>query len=370
MSGAKAVSDSSQNFSQSGIPLNGHKRDHFNQETPPSVAQPSQAMPGVVNNIQPNVSQIQSSQTGPANSLHSHNNQAGLRPPTGSINHSNSVQHNGMWPNHPISTPPNSNNVQSPSLGISGHQSNVTSPTNTNQIHLNNKYSPSPLQNPNPQMVSPQANLLPPSTGHSYMAGKSMEVPSRPAHPSNQTNMVPQPNMNVPRPTNSSIRQRYPNMMPPPMSSTQQPTMQAHLPPLSTTTGPQQNFGQIPPSVYPPTSSPPSSTQLTTPPGFPPAPSANQTVSGRPNNSMPPSMLATSSISQRIGGLSLSQGGEAIDLLQNRHILPARGTKIPSPKPKLQAELWNSYNCSSDIFRCTLTKVLSANDYSFSYIRM
>ena len=309
-----------------------------------------------MNNLQSSVSQTHDPHTVPANnSLYGQNNQIGSRPPTASLNHSNSVQQNGIWPNHPNSTTPNSLNMQRPSFGISGHQ--ATSPTNTNQTYLNNINTPV-LQNQNPRSLAPKGNLPPPTTGPSYMAGNSMEATNRQINPTSQTHMPPQHNMNLPSPANSSIRQRYPNMMPPPMSSNQQPTMQAHAPPLSSTNAPQQAFGQMQTSGYPPTSTLPSSTQpMSTPPGFPPAPSANQTIGGRPNQSMPPSMLATSSISQRIGGLSLSQGGEAIDLLQNRHILPGRGTKIPSPKPKLQAELWNSYNCSSDIFRCTLTKV-------------
>ena len=46
---------------------------------------------------------------------------------------------------------------------------------------------------------------------------------------------------------------------------------------------------------------------------------------------------------------------EPVDLLQNRHILPAKA--IVPPKVKLQTELWNNMNCSPDIFRSTLTKV-------------
>ena len=46
---------------------------------------------------------------------------------------------------------------------------------------------------------------------------------------------------------------------------------------------------------------------------------------------------------------------EPVDLLHNRHILPAKA--VPAPKPKLHAELWNSVNCSPDIFRSTLTKI-------------
>ena len=46
---------------------------------------------------------------------------------------------------------------------------------------------------------------------------------------------------------------------------------------------------------------------------------------------------------------------EAVDLLQNRHILPPKA--INPPKPRLQATLWNDVNCSPEIFRCTLTKI-------------
>jgi len=42
-------------------------------------------------------------------------------------------------------------------------------------------------------------------------------------------------------------------------------------------------------------------------------------------------------------------------LLQNRHILPSE--EVTPPKPRLQAEQWNNANCSSEIFRSTLTKI-------------
>ena len=326
---------------------------------PPSVTQQSQVIPGTMNSNQPSVSQPHVSHAGPANnSLYNQNNQMGMRPSAQSLQSTNSVQQNGVWQNHPTSIQPNSLNMQRPPAGISGQHSTVTSPMNTNEHTTNHPNASSHLQNLTPHTITPQANVRPSSTGPSFMAGSSISPPSMPTNPNTQTNILaPTNNMHVPKQISSSIRQRYPNMMPPPMSSNQQPTMQTNLPPMSTIS-PHQTFGQSPPKGYPPTSSVPGSTQaLSTPPGFPPAPTSNQTIGGRPNNSMPPSMLATSSISQRIGGLSLSQGGEAIDLLQNRHILPPRGTKIPVPKPKLQAELWNSYNCASDIFRSTLTKV-------------
>merc|ERR1719210_3080084 len=94
-------------------------------------------------------------------------------------------------------------------------------------------------------------------------------------------------------------------------------------------------------------------------------------MNGQPTTSMsqgqPPApnrfgQADVSNLSGRLGGLSVTQTGfqkmwgqESIDLLQNRHILPPKPTK--PPKPRLQAELWNDYNCSSDIFRSTLTKI-------------
>jgi len=48
-------------------------------------------------------------------------------------------------------------------------------------------------------------------------------------------------------------------------------------------------------------------------------------------------------------------GQESLDLLQNRHILPSE--EVTPPKPRLQAEQWNNANCSSEIFRSTLTKI-------------
>merc|ERR1719510_1804910 len=126
--------------------------------------------------------------------------------------------------------------------------------------------------------------------------------------------------------------------------------------PSSTPSSTNHTYGQGPTTAGYPAASTQSSLQQP-PAGFPPIPTSNSSIGGRPNHNMQPPVAATSSISQRIGGLSLSQGGDAIDLLQNRHILPTRGTKVPVPKPRLQAELWNTYNCSADIFRSTLTKI-------------
>jgi len=70
----------------------------------------------------------------------------------------------------------------------------------------------------------------------------------------------------------------------------------------------------------------------------------------------------TSGLASQLGGLSVTQtgfskmwGGETLDLLQNRHILPP-GEIVP-PSPRLQADQWNSVNCNKEIFRSTLTRI-------------
>jgi protein transport protein SEC24 len=50
-----------------------------------------------------------------------------------------------------------------------------------------------------------------------------------------------------------------------------------------------------------------------------------------------------------LAGFQKMWGMETVDLLSNRHILPPE--EILPPRPKLQAEAWNSINCSTDIFR-------------------
>merc|ERR1719273_2983157 len=87
---------------------------------------------------------------------------------------------------------------------------------------------------------------------------------------------------------------------------------------------------------YPPTSTPVS------------APSSDNFYQQQPQNNV-------QNIASRLGNFSLNQGMEPVDLLQNRHILPSK--VIEPPKVRLQTELWNSMNCSPDIFRSTLTKI-------------
>merc|ERR1719339_685751 len=135
---------------------------------------------------------------------------------------------------------------------------------------------------------------------------------------------------------------------PPPMGGGP-PPMGGGPPPMSNGPPPMSNgpppMGNGPPPMN--SSGPPSA------PGMPPMPPRPQP--GRFG-------ADTASLSNQLGGLSVTQNGfqkmwgqESLDLLQNRHILPSE--EVTPPKPRLQAEQWNNANCSSEIFRSTLTKI-------------
>ncbi|XP_069684298.1 protein transport protein Sec24A isoform X2 [Periplaneta americana] len=71
-------------------------------------------------------------------------------------------------------------------------------------------------------------------------------------------------------------------------------------------------------------------------------------------------------LAPQMSGLSVTQMGfnklwglENVDLLQNRNVLPPE--KVEAPKVRLHQEFLDSVNCSSEIFRCTLTKIPETN---------
>ena len=364
----KPLNQTSQSFNQQNPPTNGHSGGNmYPSAMPPSstmaVVQQPQVVPSNLQSYPLNGSHTQLTRHPMSVSTTTNNiiNPLGMRPNVPYS--SNSTQQNGAWSSQPGVTSTNPSHL-SGSLNVDSGQPSSQQAISSNSLAANQNHisnvgnSLSQLQNLNAQNTQqPQINTRPPTMGPPFMSVGQVNAGPRPLNPNTQTNILPpQGGMQAQRQGNSSMRQRYPNMMPPPISSNQ-PTMQPNLPASNTNSSVQQTFGYSSPHGYPPTSSAPSSIHQSTPAGFPPQPVSNQSISGRPNQGMPPPMPATSSISQRIGGLSLSHGADAIDLLQNRHILPSRGTKVPVPKPRLQAELWNSYNCSGDIFRSTLTKV-------------
>ena len=360
----------SQGLIQPTSPVNGHPRGHFNNHQMQSTQQMEQyrnsgQMPTNTNQNFVSTSQA-SRETLPvgttANTVSNVSNVAQNAP------HSNppiSTQQNGGW-----SAPPSNLQYGNPPIpGISSANSapqtwqptvatnslpppnNINSNTSTTQSSSFNQNA-----NVNQQMqIGMQAKHI----GPTPIPMVQQNAATRPLNPTAQNVVPPASNISTSRPPVSSIRQRYPNMMPPPINSTQPPAIQ---PTLQSNTNPsvQPNYGLGTAQRFPTSTATPHG-HPTSAPGFPPPHTSNQAIGGRPSNILPPPGTATSSIAQRIGGLSLSQGGDAIDLLQNRHILPTRGTKVPVPKPRLQAELWNTYNCSTDIFRSTLTRVRSSN---------
>lgn len=58
-------------------------------------------------------------------------------------------------------------------------------------------------------------------------------------------------------------------------------------------------------------------------------------------------------------GFNRMWGNENIDLMQHRQILPP--TKVLPPAVKLNHQFHEATNCSTDIFRCTLTKIPESN---------
>lgn len=58
-------------------------------------------------------------------------------------------------------------------------------------------------------------------------------------------------------------------------------------------------------------------------------------------------------------GFNRMWGNETVDLMQHRHILPP--TKVLPPPIKLNHQFHEATNCSTDIFRCTLTKIPESN---------
>ncbi|CAD1468183.1 unnamed protein product, partial [Heterotrigona itama] len=74
----------------------------------------------------------------------------------------------------------------------------------------------------------------------------------------------------------------------------------------------------------------------------------------------------TNHLNDRMNMLSVGQlgynklwGTESIDLLQCRNVLPTE--RVEPPKIKLHQDFLDSVNCSSEIFRCTLTKIPESN---------
>ncbi|XP_066471311.1 protein transport protein Sec24A isoform X2 [Tiliqua scincoides] len=94
--------------------------------------------------------------------------------------------------------------------------------------------------------------------------------------------------------------------------------------------------------------------QNTSPPGAPRMQSSGLQYQGGPQQ-FPPPALGMNPLAASLGGLSLQpEGLRSINLLQDRNILPA--VPLQPPAPNLHEDI-QKLNCSSELFRCTLTNI-------------
>merc|ERR1719209_1241930 len=197
--------------------------------------------------------------------------------------------------------------------------------------------APPPMVGPGSSTLAPPPMMAPPA--------KSFNGPQTPGYGAPPGSHGRPPLNNGPPPMSNG----------PPSMSNGPPPMGNGPPPMSNGPPPKSN-GPPPMGNGPPMSNgpPPINSGMPPTPGMPPMPPRPQ-PGGRFG-------ADTASLSNQLGGLSVTQNGfqkmwgqESLDLLQNRHILPSE--EVTPPKPRLQAEQWNNANCSSEIFRSTLTKI-------------
>ncbi|PIO34750.1 hypothetical protein AB205_0170330, partial [Aquarana catesbeiana] len=128
-------------------------------------------------------------------------------------------------------------------------------------------------------------------------------------------------------------------------------------------------MGMVHPAQPPPLPQNPKITRNaypTLPPGyqnaFPPGGPTLTTATQRyptPPQPMPQPNMGMNNLASSVGGLSLHQAQQldelrAVNLLQERNILPP--VPVKAPTPCLQEDI-QKLNCSPELFRCTLTNI-------------
>jgi protein transport protein SEC24 len=239
----------------------------------------------------------------------------------------------------------NNNNNNNPGMPLSASMKNLS----MNQAPVSNVATP-----PMPQSKSDQ-NFLNNNNGNSHgiisnptMPPKTNTMAKRPLYPAQQPQMQQQ---SMQQPMSQINQQPMPQMNQQPMSQmNQQPMPQMNQQPMPQINQQQpQGFNSFPGNQQPM-----SQPQMQQPRGnlqyqnFPAQPQP------QPQQQQYPS---PGSIVQQ--GFSKMWGNDTIDLMQNRHILPP--TKVLPPTVKLNHQFHEATNCSTDIFRCTLTKIPESN---------
>ncbi|CRL08520.1 CLUMA_CG021275, isoform A [Clunio marinus] len=259
---------------------------------------------------------------------------------------------------------------QQPQQPISPPSSQLssTSMNNNNNIdELKSGFVPSPLPNSGSIMTTPnqqqQQQILSSSMknlsiNQGYGQAGNFQTPKMPSSKSEQNFLNNNNN-------NNNINSNAPGMISNPMINS--PIMPP-IPSKSNTINkrPMYPTQQPLPNVQPQQMSNPQTQQFQTQPQhqFPAQPQQQQQQQ-QPRSNLQYQNFQQQQQQQQFPGGIVNQGfnrmwgNESVDLMQHRHILPT--TKVLPPPIKLNHQFHEATNCSSDIFRCTLTKIPESN---------
>lgn len=253
----------------------------------------------------------------------------------------------------------------------------MTNNLNNNGTDSNTKFAPNPMNassplppHPGQGPMAPQQQLSSSMRNLSLNPGPPGSYPSQPmGMPSSKSEQnIMNNNNNVPGMISNQSMPQFPstkpgmNMAKRPMYPTQ-PVQNVQPPMVQQNAFPQQPMPQQP---MPPQQQPP--------PGFnnfpasPMAPQPQQLAQQpqrdglqyqnyTPQQHQQQQQQFPGGVVQQ--GFNRMWGNDNVDLMQNRHILPA--TKVLPPPIKLNHQFHEATNCSADIFRCTLTKIPESN---------
>ncbi|KAJ8318325.1 hypothetical protein KUTeg_003416 [Tegillarca granosa] len=136
-------------------------------------------------------------------------------------------------------------------------------------------------------------------------------------------------------------------------SSTQYPQLPPQMPQTSFPGPPvSMGYGQQPTYQQSPGIVPPQN--LAGPPGpgsFPLQTQSSQQPSNKVNYQSP-----TNALSNNFGAMGLQEGHRILNLMNEKQLIPPDGIETPKPKLPTQHD-YKKVNCSSDVFRCTLTSL-------------
>lgn len=216
----------------------------------------------------------------------------------------NNINNNGM-PQQPLSASMKNLSLNQAPVGNFTSPSMPQSRSDQNFLNNNNGNAPGMISNSSMPLLPPKTNTM----------AKRPMYPTQQPLPINQQQMTPQMNQ---QPVN------------------QQPMVN------------QQAFNNFPGNQV---------NQQPMPQPNPQQPGGNLQYQNFPAQQQPQQIQQPGSIVQQ--GFSRMWGNESVDLMQNRHILPT--TKVLPPPVKLNHQFHEATNCSTDIFRCTLTKIPETN---------